>query len=121
MDAANIIKPALSRGELQCIGATTLKKYRKVEKDSALERRFQTVTVNEPTIEVAVEIMKGLRHKYEEHHHAIFTDKALQSSVECSVRYLPDRFLPDKAIDPIDEGVSCTYWQHESSARVKTS
>ena len=107
MDAANIIKPALSRGELQCIGATTLKEYRKhIEKDSALERRFQTVTVNEPTIEVAVEIMKGLRHKYEEHHHAIFTDEALQSSVECSVRYLPDRFLPDKAIDLIDEAGS---------------
>ncbi|MFL2860035.1 MAG: ATP-dependent Clp protease ATP-binding subunit [Pontiellaceae bacterium] len=104
MDAANIIKPALSRGELQCIGATTLKEYRKhIEKDAALERRFQTVMVNEPTIEVAVEIMKGVRHKYEEHHHAIFTDEALQSSVECSVRYLPDRFLPDKAIDLIDE------------------
>ena len=104
MDAANIIKPALSRGELQCIGATTLKEYRKhVEKDAALERRFQTVTVNEPTVEVAVEIMKGLRKKYEEHHHAIFTDEALEASVEYSVRYLPDRFLPDKAIDLIDE------------------
>lgn len=104
MDAANIIKPALSRGELQCIGATTLKEYRKhIEKDAALERRFQTVTVNEPTVEVAVEIMKGLRKKYEEHHHAIFTDDALQAAVDCSVRYLPDRFLPDKAIDLIDE------------------
>ena len=104
MDAANIIKPALSRGELQCIGATTLKEYRKhIEKDAALERRFQTVTVSEPTVEVAVEIMKGLRKKYEEHHHAIFTDDALQAAVDCSVRYLPDRFLPDKAIDLIDE------------------
>ena len=103
MDAANIIKPALSRGELQCIGATTLKEYRKhIEKDGALERRFQTVTINEPTVEIAIEIMKGLR-KYEEHHHAIFTDDALKSAVECSVRYLPDRFLPDKAIDLIDE------------------
>ena len=107
MDAANIIKPALSRGDLQCIGATTLKEYRKhIEKDGALERRFQTVNVNEPTVEVAIEIMKGLRHKYEEHHHAIFTDEALKSSVECSVRYLPDRFLPDKAIDLIDEAGS---------------
>ncbi len=107
MDAANIIKPALSRGDLQCIGATTLKEYRKhIEKDGALERRFQTVIVNEPTVEVAIEIMKGLRHKYEEHHHAIFTDEALKSSVECSVRYLPDRFLPDKAIDLIDEAGS---------------
>ena len=104
MDAANIIKPALSRGELQCIGATTLKEYRKhIEKDGALERRFQTVTVNEPTVEIAIEIMKGLRKKYEEHHHAIFTDDSLKAAVECSVRYLPDRFLPDKAIDLIDE------------------
>ncbi|MEE9368691.1 MAG: ATP-dependent Clp protease ATP-binding subunit [Pontiella sp.] len=104
MDAANIIKPALSRGELQCIGATTLKEYRKyIEKDAALERRFQTVNVKEPTIEDAIEIMKGLRGKYEEHHHARFTDDALVAAVKCSSRYLPDRFLPDKAIDLIDE------------------
>jgi len=104
MDAANIIKPALSRGELQCIGATTLKEYRKyIEKDAALERRFQTVTVKEPSVEDAVEIMYGLRGKYEEHHHAQFTDEALKAAVECSARYLPDRFLPDKAIDLIDE------------------
>jgi ATP-dependent Clp protease ATP-binding subunit ClpC len=104
MDAANIIKPALSRGELQCIGATTLKEYRKyIEKDAALERRFQTVNVNEPSVEDAVEIMRGLRSKYEEHHHAQFTDEALKASVEYSSRYLPDRFLPDKAIDLIDE------------------
>jgi ATP-dependent Clp protease ATP-binding subunit ClpC len=104
MDAANIIKPALSRGELQCIGATTLKEYRKyIEKDAALERRFQTVNVKEPTVEDAVEILKGLRAKYEEHHHAQFTDEALKTAVECSARYLPDRFLPDKAIDLIDE------------------
>ena len=104
MDAANIIKPALSRGELQCIGATTLKEYRKsIEKDAALERRFQTVMVKEPSIEDAVEIMRGLRGKYEEHHHARFTDEALKASVEYSARYLPDRFLPDKAIDLVDE------------------
>lgn len=104
MDAANIIKPALSRGELQCIGATTLKEYRKyIEKDAALERRFQTVNVKEPSIEDAIEIMSGLRVKYEEHHHAQFTDEALKASVELSARYLPDRFLPDKAIDLIDE------------------
>ena len=104
MDAANIIKPALSRGELQCIGATTLKEYRKsIEKDAALERRFQTVMVKEPSIEDAVGIMYGLRGKYEEHHHARFTDEALKASVEYSARYLPDRFLPDKAIDLIDE------------------
>jgi ATP-dependent Clp protease ATP-binding subunit ClpC len=104
MDAANIIKPALSRGELQCIGATTLKEYRKyIEKDAALERRFQTVTVKEPSVEDAVEIMRGLQGKYEEHHHARFTDKAMVAAVEFSARYLPDRFLPDKAIDLIDE------------------
>jgi len=104
MDAANIIKPALSRGELQCIGATTLKEYRKyIEKDAALERRFQTVNVKEPSVEDAIEIMRGLRAKYEEHHHAQFTDEALKAAVECSARYLPDRFLPDKAIDLIDE------------------
>lgn len=104
MDAANIIKPALSRGEMQCVGATTLKEYRKyIEKDAALERRFQTVNVKEPTVEDAVKIMQGLRIKYEEHHHAKFTDDALKAAVECSARYLPDRFLPDKAIDLIDE------------------
>ncbi|WP_372798923.1 ATP-dependent Clp protease ATP-binding subunit, partial [Pontiella sp.] len=104
MDAANIIKPALSRGELQCIGATTLKEYRKyIEKDAALERRFQTVNVKEPSVEDAIEILKGLRGKYEEHHHATFTDEAMKAAVECSARYLPDRFLPDKAIDLIDE------------------
>ncbi|MEI6892416.1 MAG: ATP-dependent Clp protease ATP-binding subunit [Pontiella sp.] len=104
MDAANIIKPALSRGELQCIGATTLKEYRKyIVKDAALERRFQMVNVKEPTVEDAIKILKGLRIKYEEHHHARFTDAALKAAVVCSARYLPDRFLPDKAIDLIDE------------------
>ncbi|QHI70639.1 ATP-dependent Clp protease ATP-binding subunit [Tichowtungia aerotolerans] len=104
MDAANIIKPALSRGELQCIGATTLNEYRKsIEKDAALERRFQTVMVNEPTIEETIQILKGLRVKYEEHHHAKITDEALEAATKLAARYLPDRFLPDKAIDLIDE------------------
>ena len=104
MDAANIIKPALSRGELQCIGATTLKEYRKfIEKDAALERRFQTVTVKEPTIEETIEILKGIRPKYEEHHHAKIEDTALKAAANLSARYMPDRFLPDKAIDLIDE------------------
>ncbi len=104
MDAANIIKPALSRGELQCIGATTLNEYRKsIEKDAALERRFQTVIVKEPTLEETVQILKGLRSKYEEHHHAKITDEALEAATKLSARYLPERFLPDKAIDLIDE------------------
>jgi ATP-dependent Clp protease ATP-binding subunit ClpC len=104
MDAANIIKPALSRGELQCIGATTLNEYRKsIEKDAALERRFQTVMVNEPTVEEAVQILKGLLPKYEEHHHTKISDAALEAAVKLSARYLPARFLPDKAIDLIDE------------------
>jgi len=104
MDAANIIKPALSRGELQCVGATTLAEYRKfVEKDAALERRFQTVTVREPTVEETVLILKGLRARYEQHHHATFSDDALRLAAELSSRYLTDRFLPDKAIDVIDE------------------
>jgi len=104
MDAANIIKPALSRGELQCIGATTLNEYRKsIEKDAALERRFQTVIVKEPTIEETILILQGLRVKYEEHHHAKITDDALVAATKLAARYLPDRFLPDKAIDLIDE------------------
>ncbi|MBQ7251359.1 MAG: ATP-dependent Clp protease ATP-binding subunit, partial [Kiritimatiellae bacterium] len=104
MDAANILKPALSRGELQLVGATALDEYRKfIEKDSALERRFQTVMVREPSTEEAVEILKGLRERYEAHHHARFTDEALREAVLLSARYLQDRFLPDKAIDVIDE------------------
>ena len=107
MDASNIIKPALARGEMQCIGATTLNEYRKfIEKDAALERRFQSVVVKEPTQEEAVEILKGLRHKYEKHHHATFTDEALSEAVHLTARYLPDRFLPDKAIDVVDEAGS---------------
>jgi ATP-dependent Clp protease ATP-binding subunit ClpC len=104
MDASNIIKPALSRGEMQCIGATTLNEYRKyIEKDAALERRFQTVKVEAPTIDEAIQILKGLRGKYEEHHKAEFTDKAIDSAVRLSDRYITGRFLPDKAIDVLDE------------------
>jgi len=109
MDASNIIKPALSRGEMQCIGATTLTEYRKfIEKDAALERRFQPVMVKEPSVEETFEILKGLRHKYEDHHHAKILDEALKASAELSSRYLTDRFLPDKAIDLMDEaGARC--------------
>ena len=104
MDASNIIKPALSRGELQCVGATTLNEYRKyIEKDAALERRFQTVKVEAPNIEEAIQILKGLRPKYEAHHKAKLTDEALESAVKLSDRYIPSRFLPDKAIDVMDE------------------
>ncbi len=104
MDASNIIKPSLARGELQCIGATTLNEYRKfIEKDSALERRFQSVMVKEPSVDEAILILHGLRKKYEEHHHAKFTDDAVREAVELSSRYLTDRFLPDKAIDLMDE------------------
>src|SRR5688500_11407721 len=104
MDASNIIKPALSRGEMQCIGATTLNEYRKyIEKDAALERRFQSVKVEAPSIEEAILILKGLRPKYEEHHKAEITDMAVEASVKLSDRYITDRYLPDKAIDLMDE------------------
>jgi ATP-dependent Clp protease ATP-binding subunit ClpC len=104
MDASNIIKPALSRGEMQCIGATTLNEYRKyIEKDAALERRFQAVKVDAPSIEETIEILKGLRPKYEDHHKAEYTDRALEAAVRLSDRYITDRFLPDKAIDVMDE------------------
>jgi ATP-dependent Clp protease ATP-binding subunit ClpC len=107
MDASNIIKPALSRGEMQCIGATTLNEYRKyIEKDAALERRFQSVKVEAPSIDDAIEILKGLRHKYEQHHKAEFTDDAVAAAVKLSDRYITDRFLPDKAIDVLDEAGS---------------
>lgn len=107
IDASNILKPALARGELQCIGATTLEEYRKyIEKDAALERRFQPVTVNEPNIEDAIEILKGLRDRYEAHHRIKITDDALVAAVKMSDRYISDRFLPDKAIDLIDEAGS---------------
>ncbi len=107
VDAANILKPALARGELQVIGATTISEYRKhIEKDAALERRFQSVTVNEPDEEDAVRILMGLREKYEAHHHLSISDEAIRSAVRLSIRYIPDRFLPDKAIDLVDEAAS---------------
>ena len=107
MDAANILKPALARGELQCIGATTLDEYRKnIEKDAALERRFQPVNVGEPTAEEALAILKGLRDRYEAHHKVKITDEALEAAVSLSDRYISDRFLPDKAIDLMDEAAS---------------
>ncbi len=107
VDAANIIKPALSRGEMQMIGATTIDEYRKyIEKDSALERRFQPVNVGEPTEEEAIAILRGLRDKYEAHHKLRITDEAIEAAVKLSVRYIADRYLPDKAIDLIDEAAS---------------
>ena len=107
MDAANIVKPMLGRGEIQVVGATTLNEYRKyVEKDAALERRFQPVIVNEPTPEQSVEILKGLREKYEAHHGLTITDEAIETAVKMSARYINDRYLPDKAIDLIDEAAS---------------
>ena len=107
MDAANILKPALARGELQCIGATTLDEYRRnIEKDAALERRFQPVKVGEPTPEEALAILKGLRDRYEAHHKVKITDEALQAAVSLSDRYISDRFMPDKAIDLMDEAAS---------------
>jgi len=107
IDASNILKPALSRGELQCIGATTLDEYRKhIEKDPALERRFQPIMVGEPTREESLAILKGLRDRYEAHHKVKITDEALEAAVQLSDRYITDRFLPDKAIDLIDEAAS---------------
>ena len=107
VDAANILKPSLARGELQCIGATTLDEYRKyIERDAALERRFQPVIVEEPTVEETIEILRGIKERYEQHHQLIITDEALKAAAELAARYIPDRFLPDKAIDLIDEASS---------------
>ena len=107
IDAANILKPALSRGEIQVIGATTLDEYRKyVEKDSALERRFQSVIIEEPTVDESIEIIKGLKPKYEDHHKLLISDEAIVAAVKLSSKYITDRFLPDKAIDVIDEASS---------------
>ncbi|WP_028988504.1 ATP-dependent Clp protease ATP-binding subunit [Thermicanus aegyptius] len=107
IDASNILKPALARGELQCIGATTLDEYRKyIEKDAALERRFQPIKVEEPTQEDTIQILKGLRDRYEAHHRVKITDEAIEAAVRLSDRYITDRFLPDKAIDLIDEAAS---------------
>ena len=107
VDAANILKPALSRGELQTIGATTLDEYRKyIERDAALERRFQPITVRESTVEETIEILRGLRERFEEHHRLKITDDALKAAAEMAERYITDRFMPDKAIDLIDEASS---------------
>jgi len=113
IDAANILKPALARGELQCIGATTLDEYRKhIEKDPALERRFQPVVVEEPTVEETVQILSGLRERYEAHHKLRYTDEALEAAAQYSSQYISDRFLPDKAIDLIDEAGSRVRLMH---------
>ncbi|WP_066252400.1 ATP-dependent Clp protease ATP-binding subunit [Neobacillus drentensis] len=106
MDAGNILKPALARGELQLVGATTLKEYRQIEKDSALERRFQPVLVLEPTTEAAIDILKGIQKKYEDYHEVVYSDEAIIACVQLSQRYIQDRFLPDKAIDLLDEAGS---------------
>src|SRR5688500_15228696 len=104
IDASNMLKPALARGELQCVGASTLNEYRKyIEKDGALERRFQTVAVDPPSIDEAVQILQGLKSHYEDHHRVVITDQVIEASVKLSERYITDRFLPDKAIDVIDE------------------
>ncbi|NLL90611.1 MAG: ATP-dependent Clp protease ATP-binding subunit [Dehalococcoidales bacterium] len=113
VDAANILKPSLARGELQCIGATTLDDYRKhIERDSALERRFQPILVEEPSVEEALDILRGVKGRYEEHHQLIITDEALKSAVTFATRYISDRFLPDKAIDLIDEAASRVRIKH---------
>ncbi|RME86669.1 MAG: ATP-dependent Clp protease ATP-binding subunit [Anaerolineae bacterium] len=118
VDAANILKPALSRGELQVIGATTLDEYRKyIESDAALERRFQPILVDEPTIEETIDILRGVRKAYEEHHHLIISDEALEAAAHLSSRYVTDRFLPDKAIDLIDESASRVRMYKSPAAR----
>merc|ERR1711998_35729 len=113
IDAANILKPALARGELQCIGATTIDEYRKhIEKDPALERRFQPVQVPEPSVEEAIEILRGLRERYEAHHKLSYTDEAIECAVKFAHQFISDRFLPDKAIDLIDEAGSRVRLKH---------
>src|SRR4029079_18507558 len=115
MDASNMLKPALARGELHCIGATTLDEYRKrVEKDAALERRFQPVMVEEPDADAAVAILRGLKERYEVHHGVRITDAALVAAVKLSRRYLPDRKLPDQAIDLVEEAASRLKMEIES-------
>src|ERR687898_35665 len=116
IDAANILKPPLARGELQCIGATTLDEYRKyIERDAALERRFQPVMVEEPTLEQTIEILKGIRERYEQHHKVTITDDAIKAAADLSIRYITDRHLPDKAIDLIDEASSRVRLRHSSA------
>ena len=120
MDAANLLKPALARGELQCIGATTLDEYRKyIETDAALERRFQPVMVNEPSVEETIEILQGVRASYEQHHKLTISDAALVAAAELSSRYIADRYLPDKAIDLIDEAGSCVHLRHTQTSLAK--
>ncbi|SVD62731.1 uncharacterized protein METZ01_LOCUS415585, partial [marine metagenome] len=107
IDASNMMKPALARGELQCLGATTVNEYRKyIEKDAALERRFQPIMVEEPTLETAIEMLMGLKPRYETHHKVTITDDAIKTAVNLSKRYLTERLLPDKAVDLIDEAAS---------------
>ena len=116
VDAANILKPALARGELQCIGATTQDDYRKyVERDSALERRFQPVQVAEPSVEETLQILKGVKHRYEEHHHLTITEEALKTAASLAGRFIPDRFLPDKGIDLMDEAASRVRLRHSTT------
>jgi len=116
IDAANILKPPLARGELQCIGATTLDEYRKyIERDAALERRFQPVMVEEPTIDQTIEILMGIRERYEQHHKVTITDEAVRAAADLSIRYITDRHLPDKAIDLIDEAASRVRLRHASA------
>ncbi len=121
IDASNMLKPALSRGEIQCIGATTLEEYRKhIEKDGALERRFQTIQVDPPTLDEAIEILKGLRSRYESHHGVVYTDSAIEASVRLSDRYVTDRCLPDKAIDLMDEsGARARLLAHVKPPQIK--
>ena len=107
LDASNMFKPALARGEIQCIGATTLDEYRQnIEKDGALERRFQKILIEETSPEETLEILKNIKDRYENHHNVYYTDKALEACVDLSSRYISDRFLPDKAIDALDEAGS---------------
>ncbi|MCU0525642.1 MAG: ATP-dependent Clp protease ATP-binding subunit [Elainella sp. Prado103] len=116
-DAANLLKPALARGEFQVIGATTLDEYRQhIERDAALERRFQPVSVGEPTVVETIEILRGLRHRYEQHHRLSFTDAALEAAAQLSDRYIPDRHLPDKAIDLMDEAGSMVRFRHSQKS-----
>ena len=115
MDAANILKPALARGVIQCIGATTLNEYRNsIEKDGALERRFQKVIVEPTTAEETLQILNNVKERYEEHHHVVYSDDALQACVKLADRYVTDRFFPDKAIDIIDEVGSHIHHSHSS-------
>ena len=118
MDASNLLKPALARGELHCVGATTLDEYRKhVEKDAALARRFQPVFIAEPTVEDTISILRGMKEKYEVHHGVRITDRSLVAAATLSHRYITDRFLPDKAIDLMDEAASACAWRWIQQAR----